>query len=113
MPEVRLNLAHATLYLATAPKSNSVVRGDRRGVRGRARPPSRCRCTCVTPATRGAKQLGHGKGYRYPHDFPGHAVEQEYRPASLTGTRYYEPSGQGDDIAREPGTARPRTPGDG
>ena len=45
----------------------------------------------------GAKRLGHGKGYRYPHDFPGHQVEQEYRPVRFQGTRYYEPSGEGED----------------
>ncbi|MGZ8652968.1 MAG: AAA family ATPase, partial [Actinomycetota bacterium] len=39
----------------------------------------------------------HGKGYKYPHDFPGHQVEQEYRPVRFQGTRYYEPSGEGED----------------
>ena len=52
---------------------------------------------------RGAKQLGHGAGYRYPHDFPGHAVDQDYRPDGVAGRAYYEPSGQGDDVVREPG----------
>ena len=45
----------------------------------------------------GAKRLGHGKGYQYPHDFPGHQVEQEYRPVRFQGTRYYEPSGEGEE----------------
>jgi putative ATPase len=45
----------------------------------------------------GAKRLEHGKGYKYPHDFPGHKVEQEYRPARFQGQRYYEPSGQGEE----------------
>jgi putative ATPase len=45
----------------------------------------------------GAKKLGHGKGYRYPHDFPGHTVDQEYRPAKFQGTRYYQPSDQGEE----------------
>ena len=112
LPEVRLNLAHATLYLATAPKSNSVYTAI--GAAFEDAPTSEPVPLHLRDASyRGAKQLGHGKGYRYPHDFPGHAVEQEYRPASLTGTRYYEPSGQGDDVAREPGTALPSTSDDG
>ena len=44
---------------------------------------------------RGAKKLGHGKGYKYPHDYPGHWVQQDYMPQSLKGKRYYEPSGMG------------------
>ena len=68
--------------------------------------PTRSRCICATPATRAPGQLGHGKGYRYPHDFPGHAVDQEYRPATFLGHRYYEPSGQGRDTPRAPGTGK-------
>jgi len=46
------------------------------------------------------------QAYRYPHEFPGHAVEQEYRPPSASTRRYYEPSGQGEDVEREPGSGR-------
>ncbi|HEX7246508.1 MAG TPA: replication-associated recombination protein A, partial [Actinomycetota bacterium] len=109
LPEARLNLAHATIYLATAPKSNSVYTAIGAAIDDAAASdpvPLHLR----DASYRGAKQLGHGKGYRYPHDFPGHAVEQEYRPASVTATRYYVPSGQGDDVAREPGTGAPREP---
>ncbi|MEX1264013.1 MAG: replication-associated recombination protein A [Actinomycetota bacterium] len=112
LPEVRLNLAHATVYLATAPKSNSVYSAIAAALEDAAASdpvPLHLR----DASYRGAKQLGHGKGYRYPHDFPGHAVEQEYRPSSMTGKRYYEPSGQGDDIARAPGTAVPRAADEG
>ncbi len=52
-----------------------------------------------------AQRLGHGKGYRYPHDFPGHVVDQEYRPAAFDGHRYFEPSGMGEDV--EPSVRRP------
>ena len=45
----------------------------------------------------GAKRLGHGKGYVYPHDRPGHWADQEYRPARYEGTRYYPPTGMGED----------------
>ena len=43
----------------------------------------------------GAAKLGHGQGYKYPHDYPGHWVEQAYMPVSLSGKRYYHPSDQG------------------
>ncbi len=105
LPEVRLNLAHATVYLATAPKSNSVYAAIAAAFEDApsAEPvPLHLR----DASYRGAKQLGHGQGYRYPHDFPGHAVEQEYRPPSASTRRYYEPSGQGEDVEREPGTGR-------
>ena len=49
----------------------------------------------------GARKLGHGKGYRYPHDFPGHHVEQQYRPARFEGQRYYHPSGEGEEGPRD------------
>ena len=109
LPEVRLNLAHATIYLATAPKSNSVYTAIAAAFEDA--PASDPVPLHLRDASyRGARQLGHGKGYRYPHDFPGHAVEQDYRPASVTARRYYEPSGQGDDVERAPGTSLPRTP---
>jgi putative ATPase len=112
LPEARLNLAHATVYLATAPKSNSVYAAI--GAAFEDAPSAEPVPLHLRDASyRGAKQLGHGKGYRYPHDFPGHAVEQEYRPASVSGRRYYRPSGQGDDVERRPGTGEPiETPGD-
>ena len=106
LPEVRLNLAHATIYLATEPKSNSVYTAIAAAFEDA--PASEPVPLHLRDASyRGAKQLGHGEGYRYPHDFPGHAVEQDYRPPTLSDRRYYEPSGQGDDVDREPGTGRP------
>ena len=93
LPEARLNLAHATIYLATAPKSNSVYTAISRAMED-APGPSRCR-----PSARrqlpGAKQLGHGKEYRYPHDFPGIAVEQEYRPTTVPGQALLRAVGPG------------------
>jgi putative ATPase len=105
LPEARLNLAHATIYLATAPKSNSVYTAISRAMEdapGAEPVPLHLR----DASYRGAKQLGHGEGYRYPHDFPGHAVNQEYRPTTFQGKRYYEPSGQGRDVPRAPGTGQ-------
>ena len=96
LPEARLNLAEAAIYLARAPKSNSVYTALAKAMEDAisADPvPAHLR----DASYRGAKQLGHGKGYRYPHDFPGHQVEQEYRPVRFQGNRYYEPSGEGEE----------------
>ena len=68
--------------------------GHRQGPRGRARRAARCRCrsTCATPTTTGPKQLGHGEGYKYSHDYEGGLVDQEYLPEER---RYYEPTDRG------------------
>jgi putative ATPase len=99
LPEVRLNLAHATVYLATAPKSNSVYLAIGRAFDD-APGPEPVPLHLRDASYKGARSLGHGEGYRYPHDFPGHVVAQAYRPARFQGTVYYEPSGIGDDAAR-------------
>jgi putative ATPase len=98
LPEAQLNLAEAAIYLARAPKSNSVIAALGRAKEDAASSdpvPLHLRDTHYP----GARRLGHGKGYKYPHDYPGHAVEQEYRPARFSGTRYYEPSGEGEETA--------------
>jgi putative ATPase len=54
------------------------------------------------------RKLGYGKGYKYPHDNPGHHVDQEYRPVRFEGRRYYEPSGEGEEAdAERPDPDRP------
>jgi putative ATPase len=96
LPEARINLAHAVIYLANAPKSNSVITaiGAAMADAASADPvPLHLRDTHY-PA---AGKLGHGKGYKYPHDYPGHYVEQEHRPERFEGKRYYEPSDQGEE----------------
>jgi putative ATPase len=98
LPEAQLNLAHATVYLATAPKSNrsSValwrVQEDVKDL-PRGEVPLHLRST----GYRGAGSLGHGEGYEYPHDDPRGWVPQAYRPAEVAGRRYYEPSAHGDE----------------
>jgi putative ATPase len=96
LPEAQLNLAEATLYLATAPKSNSVlaIGAALRAVeeQGRTQVPQH-----LQDASRDAKGLGHGKGYLYPHDFPGHHVAQSYLPDELAGSQFYHPSDQGQE----------------
>jgi putative ATPase len=96
LPEARLNLAQAAIYLARAPKSNTVYTALNAAMEDAvsADPvPIHLREASYP----GARKLGHGKGYRYPHDFPGHVVEQEYRPVRFQGKRYYEPSDQGEE----------------
>ena len=96
LPEGRLALAHATIALSLAPKSNSVYRAIdaaitdvRRGVLG-----------AVPPHLRGsnyagAGDLGHGVGYVYPHDVPDGVAAQEYAPEPVRGRRYYQPGSHG------------------
>lgn len=98
LPEAEFNLTEAALYLARAPKSNSVyVAMNRAGAdleHERIEPvPAHLR----DASYRGARRLGHGEGYVYPHDEPGHYVDQEYLPEHLSGRIYYEPSGEGED----------------
>lgn len=96
LPEARLNLAEAAIYLARAPKSNSVYTAISKAMEDAisADPVPKHLRDASYP---GARKLGHGDGYLYPHDFPGHSVEQEYRPVRYEGNRYYEPSGEGED----------------
>jgi putative ATPase len=97
LPEAQYTLAQATIYLALAPKSNSTQAYFRakavlaeKGLTGVP--------THLQDAHRDAKALGHGQGYLYPHDFPGHYVPQTYLPEELAGERFYEPGTEG----REP-----------
>lgn len=98
MPEARITLAHATVAAATAPKSNAsymalnkaiadVREGKGTGV------PAHLRDAHYS----GAKKLGHGEGYRYPHDFEHGVVAQTYLPEDLESARYYEPTGNGQE----------------
>lgn len=94
MPEAAYHLAEATLYLATAPKSNSA------GAYFQAVEFLRAHGSGAVPehlrdASRDAEALGHGRGYRYPHAFEGHFVRQSYWPLGLPRVRFYRPSGQG------------------
>ncbi|HSJ51139.1 MAG TPA: replication-associated recombination protein A [Actinomycetota bacterium] len=96
LPEAQLNLAEAAIYLARAPKSNSVIAALGKAKQDAASSdpvPLHLR----EPGHPALRKLGYGKGYQYPHDYPGHHVEQEYRPVRFQGTRYYEPSGEGEE----------------
>ena len=98
MPEAQIPLAQATIYLACAPKSNaSYVAIDRanRDIAERKGPPVPLHLRDANYP--GAKALGHGKGYLYPHSYPGHFVEQEYLPSTAKSKRYYEPTDHGHE----------------
>ncbi len=104
LPEARLNLAEAAIYLARAPKSNSVLTALGRATEDAlsADPvPLHLKEPSGHP---GLKKLGFGKEYKYPHDFPGHRVEQAYLPPRFSGKRYYEPSGEGEETEEGNGT---------
>jgi putative ATPase len=103
LPEAALNLAQAAIYLARAPKSNSVKTALGLAFED-ARSNDPVPLHLRDASYQGAKRLGHGKGYKYPHDYPGHVVDQEYRPQRFTGKRYYEPSGMGEETSEEPGS---------
>jgi putative ATPase len=96
LPEASLNLAQAVTYLASAAKSNAsmVALGRARADladAGQQTPPVHLRDASYF----GAKRLGHGKGYQYPHDFPDAWVDQDYLPERLPGQPYYQPTDRG------------------
>jgi putative ATPase len=98
LPEARLNLAQAAIYLARAPKSNASYRAIAEATkdvreRGILRPPKMLQSAGYALVR---KALGKGEGYVYPHDDP-RGFELEYLPEELRGRRYYEPSGHGEE----------------
>ncbi len=96
MPEARIPLAEATVYLAAAPKSNTAYMALERALDDVRRKPNDPVPLHLRNAVTGMmRAMEYGKGYRYSHDYPDHFTEQEYLPASLRGTRYYFPGDQG------------------
>ncbi|BAZ02882.1 recombination factor protein RarA/unknown domain fusion protein (plasmid) [Tolypothrix tenuis PCC 7101] len=94
MPEGRYHLAQATLYLATAPKSNSIM-GFFDALAAVESERSADIPNHLKDANRDKKGFGHGAGYLYPHAYRDHWVAQQYLPASLQGQVFYQPSMQG------------------
>jgi putative ATPase len=100
LPEVQLNLAQACVHLATAPKSNAVTAAigaafaDVRAGHG-GEVPAHLRDAHYS----GAKSLGHGSGYKYPHDDPRGVVTQRYIPEGLDDREYYRPGDHGAEKA--------------
>jgi len=100
LPEAQLNLAQAVIHLATAPKSNSTTTAISAAIAdvraGRGGPVPRALRDAHYPGSRG---LGHGTGYRYPHDDHRGVVTQQYAPDDLVGVDYYRPTEHGAERA--------------
>lgn len=98
LPEGRIPLAQAITYLASVPKSNAaylaINAASRLVEEEENRPVPTHLKSCSFP---GAKRLGHGEGYHYPHDYPGHYIKQDYLPPALKGKKLYRPN----DLGRE------------
>ena len=94
LPEGIYPIVEATLYCATAPKSNSAgayFKAAKLIEEQGAKPVP----VHLMDASRDAKGFGHGQGYQYPHSFPGHWVAQQYLPDEVKGKKFYEPSEEG------------------
>jgi putative ATPase len=99
LPEARLNLAQAAIYLARAPKSNASYMAIKRAAadvreKGNIQPPK-----ALADGSWYGRQLGKGEGYVYPHSDPA-GFDVDYLPDELKGTTYYEPSGNGEEEER-------------
>jgi len=107
LPEGRYHLAHATLYLATAPKSNSTMGFfdalDAVVKEREAEVPNHLR-----DASRDKEGFGHGEGYAYPHAYRDHWVAQQYLPEALQAKVFYQPSDQGYEARVKQAVARKR-----
>ncbi len=96
LPEGRIPLAQAATYLAAAPKSNAAYMAINDALKTvedeiNQQVPRHLKGTGYS----GAARLGHGRGYKYPHDYPGHYTDQEYLPPALSGKTFYRPTEQG------------------
>lgn len=96
LPEGRIPLAQATVYLATAPKSNASYKAMLAAAsdvreKGSLAVPLHLR----NAPTSLMEELGYGEGYKYAHNFPGHIADQEHLPEELRGRKYYSPSDSG------------------
>lgn len=96
MPEARIILSQAVIYCALAPKSNAAYNAINRAIADvRAGASGQVPVHLRDGHYAGAKQFGHGEGYIYAHDEPGHVAAQQYLPDTLRGTVYYEPTQHG------------------
>jgi putative ATPase len=96
LPEARIPMAEAAIYIATAPKSNATVRAISRAAHDveheEAGPVPR---GLRDASTRGARRMGNGEDYKYPHDYPGGFVAQQYVPDNIKDRIYYDPTAAG------------------
>lgn len=96
LPEAKIPLAQAVIYIATAPKSNASCAAIHAATRdAREEPLGEIPAHLRDSGHPGSKQFGNGVGYLYPHDHPGGFIPQDYLPKHLEGRRYYEPTEYG------------------
>ena len=99
MPEAQIILSQAVAYIATAPKSNASCVAIEQAMRAVQETPQVTIPVHLQDAHyKGAAKLGHGKGYKYAHDYPGNYVQQQYMPYELNGREFYNPSGNGYEV---------------
>ena len=90
MPEARIILAEAATYIATSPKSNASYNAINQALEDvKNKDTGEIPMHIRNAPAEGMKQLGYHEGYKYPHDYPGHYVEQQYLPDKMLGTKYY------------------------
>ena len=95
-PEARLSLAQAVIYLATAPKSNSLYMAEKLVLREiEETGPQPVPLHLRNAPTRLMRDMGYSKGYKYPHDYPHAQVKQEYLPSKIRGKTFYRPHERG------------------
>lgn len=92
MPEARIILAHAAVYVARSPKSNAAYLGINQALNDVENIDTGTIPMHIRNApAEGMEEFGYGVGYKYPHDYPNHEVEQQYLPDKMLGTKYYIP----------------------
>ena len=90
MPEARIILAEAAVYVATSKKSNAAYLGINRALEDvSSKDTGEIPMHIRNAPVENMKEFGYGEGYKYPHDYPGHYVEQQYLPDVMLGTKYY------------------------
>ena len=91
MPEARIILSHAATYVAKSKKSNSCYIGIDKALEDvRTKDTGEIPMHIRNAPAEGMSNLGYGVGYKYPHDYPGHFIEQQYLPDKMLGTKYYD-----------------------
>ena len=100
MPECRINLAHGVTYLASSPKSNSSYMGIEKALEIiRSGESAFVPMYLRNAPTNLMKQEGYGKGYKYPHDFPNHFIDEHYFPIGMEPRVFYNPTNNGEEKA--------------
>lgn len=97
MPEAQIILSQAVLYVATAPKSNSATNAIFGAMENVKSQKTSVPAHLQDAHYKGSKNLGHGIGYKYAHDYPHHYVKQQYLPEEIKDARFYEPGDNGKE----------------